>query len=639
MAKKKPTPAPKKPKGGRIVRVDDLPADLDISDRRTMESLMRELMGDVLGLPSEDDTPRGRARDLLDRAYAARTNKEREKLARQAIEVDPDSADAYMLLGDLADSTKDAVHFFEQGVAAGERAIGPEIFREEVGQFWGFLETRPYMRARERLAHALWKIGRKEEAAGHLREMLRLNPGDNQGVRDALAPWLIELGRDEEAAKLLGEYDEPTAANAYARALLSFRKHGDAPESRRALGEAEKANKHVPALLLGDEAMPMHGPGHYSPGDKNEAILYGMSALAGWKSTPGALTWLRGARKVPKKRVSKKDAPMGPSEIGQERLRRLPQFRAEWEADVRLLDRWVETKRGRVQPWVIMVVDRLRQAPLAFEILDDGEMPPPARLWDVLDKAMREPMMEESHRPTLIRFLKGKGWESLQGDLEGLEIACKSARKLAVLDSLFEDLEAHLGEGDSPGLLDAPGVTAELLAGVFRAAAEFYRRAPWKSVSPEGAIRVECDKFPGGPWYAYLMGQGGMTLGVALYDSLPLLRKLWKGKLSQMESIEETVALTLTFDTGAETPPKDLEAMRKHRWEVAGPEAIPNIFRKEKGMNVRPPLPWELELLEGCLRAIAEWVARGGAAGAKGAGRFVLPAGEGELELSLAWVE
>jgi hypothetical protein len=37
--------------------------------------------------------------------------------------------------------------------------------------------------------------------------------------------------------------------------------------------------------------------------------------------------------------------------------------------------------------------------------------------------------------------------------------------------------------------------------------------APWKKVGYEAAIKVECDKFQSGPWYAVLMGQSGAAGG------------------------------------------------------------------------------------------------------------------------------
>ncbi len=82
-------------------------------------------------------------------------------------------------------------------VAPGERTLGKETFEEDIGDFWAILETRPYMRARLGLAQCLYAVGRKEEGAAHYREMLRLNPNDNQDVRDLLAVCLLEIGQDE----------------------------------------------------------------------------------------------------------------------------------------------------------------------------------------------------------------------------------------------------------------------------------------------------------------------------------------------------------------------------------------------------------------------------------------------------------
>src|SRR5918994_275003 len=166
----------------------------------------------------------------------------RAEIARQALEISPDCADAYTLLAEEAESRKAALALYEQAVAAGERAIGPDAFKEDVGHFWGLLETRPYMRAREGLAHTLWSLGRREEAAEHFRDMLRLNPNDNQGIRYTLSAWLLNLDRDDELAELLERYDEDSANWAYTKALLAFRREGDTPESRKRLRAAKKSN-------------------------------------------------------------------------------------------------------------------------------------------------------------------------------------------------------------------------------------------------------------------------------------------------------------------------------------------------------------------------------------------------------------
>ena len=209
MAKKKRQPPKKSPKAGpgkapkRTRSKPEPPAGLP--DRRALEGIMRNLVGGLSDDPPAPDTPLAQAQEVVDKAFGQPDPKKRAKLAKQALDLSPDCADAYTLLAEQAKSRNERADLYEQAVAAAERALGPETFQEGVGHFWLLLETRPYMRAREALAHTLWTLGRREEAANHLREMLRLNPGDNQGVRYTLASWLLDLDQDEVLAPLLKE--------------------------------------------------------------------------------------------------------------------------------------------------------------------------------------------------------------------------------------------------------------------------------------------------------------------------------------------------------------------------------------------------------------------------------------------------
>src|SRR4051794_39764061 len=285
MAKKKRKPD--KPNRKQLKPPRDLP------DRRAMEGIMQQLVAGLRG-HAHQDTPLGQAQALLYRAFEEPDEQRRVQLAKDALAVCPDCADAYVMLAEHATSRKVALRLCEQGVAAGERALGPEAFERDVGHFWGLLETRPYLRARLGLAHALWTAGRRDEAVQHLQDMLRLNPGDNQGVRYTLAGFLLFLDRDDDLARLLQQYpDAGSAAWAYTRALLAFRRDGDTLDARRLLKAARKTNKHVPAYLLGWKFPPPQPPGSYSPGDESEALHYVGSFMAGWKSTPGAVAWLR----------------------------------------------------------------------------------------------------------------------------------------------------------------------------------------------------------------------------------------------------------------------------------------------------------------------------------------------------------
>jgi tetratricopeptide (TPR) repeat protein len=606
----------------------------ELPDRRAMEGVMRGLLGGLVG--PREETPLSKTQDLMYEAFESHDPMERVELAKKALELCPDCADAYVLLAEHTKNRKEALDLFEKGVAAGERALGPEAFRDDVGHFWGLIETRPYMRAREGLASTLWTMGRRDEAIGHLQDMLRLNPNDNQGVRDTLAGWLLAEERDEELARLFEQYDEETTHWAYSKALVAFRQHGDTPESRRLLQRARKANQHVPAYLLGQKPLPLERPGWYSPGDRNEAILYAGGALSGWKETPGATAWLKATEQTTKRSKDPNPVAQGPTSPVKERLQHLSQGFDVWQADFRLTPHWIKIGGEPVRPWVVLITSRSDDLLLAHEIIE--EPPSTDLLWDVLAKAMREPVVGEPHRPTELQVRPDERWDDLKPHLDEIGITVVPTEELDQLDAMFRDMARHIAGDAPPGLLEMPGIKPEQVASFYRAAAGFYRRAPWRKLGYETAIKVECDRFESGPWYAVVMGQSGLTFGVALYDDLKTLEKLWAGEMSDEQSSRETVALTVTFDDETGIPVTDLDASRRFGWEVAGPEAYPSIFRKERGLSMRPPLAWELELMEGCLRAIPAFAARH-RPDDMSRHKMTVPVASGDLSLTLSWIE
>jgi len=256
----------------------------------SMEALLASLGGMIQGKRSLLD----QAQDLIYDAWEAPTRQRAVALAQKALMLSQDCADAYVLLAErTAESVEEAIELYRKGVEAGERALGKRAFKKAVGHFWGLLETRPYMRARAGLAQCLWEAGRREEAVENYWDMLRLNPNDNQGIRDLLMPRLIELGRDEEAEKLFELYKgDPMAVWKYSRALLDFRKSGDSSAALKSLQAALNENKYVPSYLLNRKKMPRYLPDLYGFGDENEAVLYAYGNKAAWRSTPGALEWL-----------------------------------------------------------------------------------------------------------------------------------------------------------------------------------------------------------------------------------------------------------------------------------------------------------------------------------------------------------
>ena len=244
---------------------------------------------------SRQVTPLEQAQELMYDAWDS-SGRRRVELARRALEISEDCADAYVLLAEeTSGNLGEAKNLYVQGVKAGERALGPQMFKEDVGHFWGILETRPYMRARLGLAQCLWSLGERSQAIEHYSDMLRLNPGDNQGVRYILANCLLEEGLDEDLGELLKQYrDDAAAAWLYSRALRMFRQEGAGKKASRCLKEALEQNQFVPSYLLGQKRLPRHLPEYIGLGDESEAVVYATDAIKAWQKAKGALEWLRG---------------------------------------------------------------------------------------------------------------------------------------------------------------------------------------------------------------------------------------------------------------------------------------------------------------------------------------------------------
>jgi hypothetical protein len=317
---------------------------------------------------------------------------------------------------------------------------------------------------------------------------------------------------------------------------------------------------------------------------------------------------------------------------GWQRVEDLPQRFDVWEMDARQLPATVRVGEQEVKPWMTVVVSRTDGDVLTFELTH--EAPAPDALWDTLLKAMQAPEAGEPHRPTQV-LVRQEPWRDALGPrLQPLGIECATDAELGEADAVLEGLSAHLPGGAQPGLLDMPGITPEALASFFDAAALYYERAPWRRVG-ERPVEVQCPKFESGPWYAILMGQGGMARGLILYDSLETLQRIQRGDLSEEENARLSAALAVVFGDAEDLSAADREEVQRHGWRVAGPDAYPSVYRMDPGLAMRPPLAWELTLLEGCLRGLPEFVR-------KKTRRLeplslAVPTGAGELPLTLSW--
>jgi len=775
MAKKKRAPG----KNSAAEQAPGAPPDDELSflpDQRALEGVMRQVLGGIGD--SGGDTPLARAQEVMYQAFDAEENQQ-VPLARKALDICPDCADAYVLLAENAATLDEAVKLYEEGVAAGERAIGKGGFQQYEGHFWDFLETRPYMRAREGLAQCLWEAGRCEEAVGHYQEMLRLNPNDNQGIRYALAACLLDLDRDDDLARLLTDYEKDATADwTYSMALLAFRQEGDSPRARQMLSKARKSNKHVVAYLLGHKNVPRYLPEYITFGGEEEAMSYAYGFRKAWMNTPGAITWLRKTLKVPlpepprqrkpswpqlrlqlhrlpweESEVWQVDARQVPAEEGEDpqavaahpwmlvvisgsenhllgfeffdeepsarnawdyllevmvrpkqgdprrpgrieilrdapwtlwpkklkqldielllcdqleqidhlleqgpllakairqltetplpsghgsadELAELPQAVGEiWQADVRLMPTWITGEGEPFRPWVALVINRSDDLVLMHQL--QAEPPPPDWLWPATAGAICQPVVGSPHRPGVIEVATPQQRDVLRPRLEQAGIECVVCERLEQLDVIFDEMVKHLcGPETLRAVIDVPGVRPAQVGSFFAAAADFYRKKPWRHVPGDTPVKIVCDNFQSGPWYAVVMGQSGVTQGLAVYEDFAALRVMLDGNDSDEENSRKMSSLSVLFSEAFEISVRDLDAAEKHGWPVAGPEAYPLAIRVNPGRAVRPPLAWELELLDGCLRTIPDFLLQQSAEQA-----CTVPVSSGKLAMRLSRLE
>jgi hypothetical protein len=468
--------------------------------------------------------------------------------------------------------------------------------------------------------------------------MLRLNPDDNQGLRYTLAGFLLFLDRDEDLACLLEQYpDEASATWAYSKSLLVFRQSGDTPQACSLLKTGLRANKHVPDYLLERKLLPPQLPRYSSPGQESEALHYLATFLGAWKDTPGAIAWLRANDPQTRQEKEKTPTPRGPMALVKRWLKnKLPQEEDTWQADVRPMPNAVRVEGEKVRPWVLLVSSRRNDLVLAHAVLTHE--PSAALLWDTLVQAMQNPVAGEPHRPTQLEVRVDERWQSLQAHVEEVGMELVDGEDLDQLDAVFQDMCEHVAGKPEPGLLDMPGMKPERVASFFDAAASFFQQAPWKQVGFEATIQVKCARYQGGPWYAVLMGQSGLATGLALYEEMEDIRRAWSQPAQYQDNLRQSVATALLFSEAVDLPLSDVQAAQRYGWKVARSDAWPLVMHKECGLSNRLPLVWELELMEGCLRAIPELVRRRPQDDPTPEETTVVLA-SGELHLVLSWVQ
>jgi tetratricopeptide (TPR) repeat protein len=246
-------------------------------------------------LASADKGKEREAQELVYDSWDTADDDKAYDLLEQAVELDPTNVDGWLGLLDFEEMKEDErIEMLRRLIALGKENLGEKTFRECRGHFWGFIETRPYLRARAQLAQALMDRGRFDDAAAEYEGMLELNPGDNQGVRYEAMACYLAAGRLDDARRLFGEYEEREFCTFFAWSYVLERfLSGDLNEAAKGLRSAQRLNSHALAYFLGERKLPRTKPDSYSRGNWEEAVIAWNIMRHAWKRHPAAQDWLR----------------------------------------------------------------------------------------------------------------------------------------------------------------------------------------------------------------------------------------------------------------------------------------------------------------------------------------------------------
>jgi tetratricopeptide (TPR) repeat protein len=269
--------------------------------RKFMDSLKAK---PIPSFPKESLTIKEQAQDLIFEALEQPEDKGYQ-LALKALQMDPDCIEAYEYLGALEPIPETAILYYKNGIEIGRRIFAKNYLKDSIGHFWMIHETRPFMRCLQAYADCFSDMGRFRDSVAVFEEMIKLNPNDNQGVRDQLLIYLIKINDFNKFRKYDNMYkDDSGACMSFNRVLFTFKTEGSSPNSNGLLNKAIKSNKYViPKLIAKTVALDI--PDVYGVGDDDEAKYYTFFAHKIWHETDRAIDWIKKQSKGPGLKIVK----------------------------------------------------------------------------------------------------------------------------------------------------------------------------------------------------------------------------------------------------------------------------------------------------------------------------------------------
>lgn len=192
------------------------------------------------------------ADDYLDMADEAETLQKHVEYLNKALSLEPDNVDAKLALILVRMEEEPEEKLSALATLLGEAAkplLEGGYFENHRGDFWGYHETRPFMRVKQEYLETLINNGMITLASGEGKEMLALNKNDNLGIRFTLMHLYAYMEDEKAALKLHKKFENSDETQMLLPLSVLYYKLGQLDKAEEYLRKLSEANRDIKKFL------------------------------------------------------------------------------------------------------------------------------------------------------------------------------------------------------------------------------------------------------------------------------------------------------------------------------------------------------------------------------------------------------
>ncbi len=225
-------------------------------------------------------------------------DKRAEGVLRDVIDSYPEHIDAIHHLAVILDRGRrkeEAKQLWEQAVDLGKKCFPTNFKPGEDKLEWGWLENRPFLRAYYGLGLVFLREERFQEALNVFKDIINLNPNDNQGARALVIECYLALKNPEGVLSVRKQYENDCMVDTVYGEVLALFQLNRLAEAKKALKEAIKYSPLVAKELVKLKHPPVTPSSSYgvAVGGPDEAYEYWESCGKFWEETEGAVEFIK----------------------------------------------------------------------------------------------------------------------------------------------------------------------------------------------------------------------------------------------------------------------------------------------------------------------------------------------------------